>query len=110
MIKRAWWLVTPTTIQNCFRKGGFLQDPSSCSNMTDEDDEVTIDLAISETEFLDYLRCDDELECYGSLTDEEILHQVADHGNNEFMVEEESEETTIPTVTRKEAICAVNTL
>ena len=73
MLKRAWWLVTPTTIQNCFKKAGFL-------NLDTVDDveirEVEQLDGITAADFNDVVACDDTLECYGSVDDDEICQDV----------------------------------
>lgn len=74
MIKRAWWLVTPTVIKNCFKKAGFINHEEETNVLEDCE---TIDLPpIPEKEFSSIIDCDDNLECYGDLTESDILKEI----------------------------------
>lgn len=90
MLKRAWFLVSSSTVENCFRKAGFLGGDSS--------DEVLESLNasefgefIQEAEFNTFIDCDQEAECFGNLTDAEICHSVK-RNRQETNLEEEKEE------------------
>ncbi|XP_050338643.1 tigger transposable element-derived protein 6-like [Bactrocera neohumeralis] len=84
--KRAWWLVKKETIENCFRKGGFFIE----NNSSDVVEEV-IDVTIDPTEFEEYVNCDKELECFGTLTEDEIVSSLLDENSSEASSEENSE-------------------
>ena len=93
MLKRGWFLVSPVTIENCFRKAGFLVNDD-----TSDVDEMQKVLNVSEfceaiqKDFEAFVDCDKEAECFGNLTDAEICDSVK--RNREEMVnsEEENEE------------------
>ena len=71
MATKAWSMVTPTTIRNCFRKGGF-----SVPTVTDtpqHDDDVPVPPTLTDTQFDDYVTHDDDLDCYGVPTDSDIV-------------------------------------
>lgn len=73
IIKRAWWLVTPTVINNCFRKAGFL----NCAEDSNDEDCETIDLPPIPAEvFSSIVECDDGLQCFGDLTETDILEEI----------------------------------
>lgn len=83
IVKRSWWLVTPNTIENCFKKAGFYP-----SNLDFEPIEHEIQLPSEEVEnFEQYVNCDSNLECYGELTAEEIIEEIIE----ENVAEEEEE-------------------
>ena len=78
MAKRAWSLITPQTIQNCFKKAGF----QLVNNVDDTDTEVVppeIDLPESITfhDFNSIVDCDADEACYGELSDADILSKFA---------------------------------
>lgn len=108
LIERSWGLVTSTTIQNCFRKAGFLTAEA------EEDPEIveTMQLEIPENEFNDFINCDENLECCGELSTEEIVEEVhLQRGGVEEEEEEEAEEQMLlPPPNRKEALAALTIL
>jgi hypothetical protein len=56
--------------------------------MEEVDATPNVNLPISETEFDDLVDCDETLECYGELTDREIVAEIKD----EFVDNEEEED------------------
>ncbi|KAH9378405.1 hypothetical protein HPB48_017512 [Haemaphysalis longicornis] len=67
MIPEAWWSVTATTTENCWRKAGLLDTPPETEQMVPDSeecepwDEVTEKLAVAAAvTFEDYAECDDE--------------------------------------------------
>ncbi|XP_061402003.1 jerky protein homolog-like [Musca vetustissima] len=70
-IKRAWWLVKPECIGNCFKKAGFNQNRDTIE-IEEEENCVSEVLTFSS----EYQHCDDELICYGMLNDADILDDV----------------------------------
>ncbi|XP_049304080.1 tigger transposable element-derived protein 6-like [Bactrocera dorsalis] len=85
--KRSWWLVKKETIENCFRKAGFFIE----NNSSDVVEEV-IDVTIDPTEFKEYVNCDKELECFGTLTEDEIVSSILDGKSSEASSEENSQD------------------
>ncbi|XP_054744344.1 tigger transposable element-derived protein 6-like [Anastrepha obliqua] len=86
-IKRAWWLVKPETICNCFKKAGICNtnaDVVSCEV------ELGILEEIPNTE--EYIHCDDELQCRGLLTDEQIVANLCDVPSSDISSGDENSE------------------
>lgn len=87
MLKRAWFLVSPTTISNCFRKAG-IQRKAESESLEKNNESVDIDTVaeiFSQPEFVDFIGseefeafvdCDNDADCFGSLTDNEICDLV----------------------------------
>ncbi|XP_053949461.1 tigger transposable element-derived protein 6-like [Anastrepha ludens] len=107
-IKRAWWLVKPETICNCFKKAGICNtnaDVVSCEV------ELGILEEIPNTE--EYIHCDDELQCRGLLTDEQIVANLCDVPSSEISSGDENSEENhdvSKATSVKEALSALNTL
>ncbi|XP_049304027.1 tigger transposable element-derived protein 6-like [Bactrocera dorsalis] len=70
-IKRAWWLVKSDTIRNCFQKAGFQVEDISFDPI-----EEIVDVPIEIHNFDEYVACDSDIDCFGVLTDEEIVKDV----------------------------------
>ncbi|XP_055855001.1 tigger transposable element-derived protein 6-like [Episyrphus balteatus] len=79
-IKRAWWLVKPDTISNCYQKAGFLPGENS-----EPEVEEIWDVPIEPTIFEEYVQYDNNVQCYGLLSEEEIIADI----NNENQEEED---------------------
>lgn len=98
-IYAAWSCVTPTTIQNCFRKAGFTQAAASADDIDDDDDDVPLSEAydlplsvlrdrwksISEREQLDtdisldaYINADVEIVATEEKTESDIVKEIKD--------------------------------
>uniref|UniRef100_A0A914X581 HTH CENPB-type domain-containing protein n=1 Tax=Plectus sambesii TaxID=2011161 RepID=A0A914X581_9BILA len=105
LVEQSWRLVTPTTIQNCFRKAGF----SKTDDMEYPKVEEMVQLQIPENEFNDLVDCDTNLECYGELTVRDILEEVCLHRNDDDD-EEETQEQELPPPNRKDALAALTVL
>ena len=78
-LKQAWQKVTPVCIQNCFRKAGFdLRSPIQPSLERNADDTQFnwSSLGIDEEDFDHYVTIDDDIDCYGDLTDDQIVQEV----------------------------------
>lgn len=115
MIKHSWELVTPTTIRNCFRKAGFHHPSENVQLLLSENENLVINLdAISEEAFHDYVKIDDDLICYGEMSNEEIVSEVknSQETNSADSTHEIEEECGIikNSITRKEAASALMTL
>ena len=103
MLKSAWFLVKSTTIQNCFRKAGFPQSDGDVG-IENETEDSTVHESITDTEFNELVNCDNDLECYGDFTDEEIctmIRQEESQEEGESSVEQsaeiaENEPLTVP--------------
>ena len=101
MSKVAWEKVTKKTIQNCFKKSGFIKN-----NTVESSDEIN---AIIENEleqnfisdvyneiekeisFEDYVTFDDNLSICGELTDDDILQSVTEIEDNNSSSDSETE-------------------
>ena len=92
MLKRVWFLVSPATIENYFRKAGFLvsDDTSDVDKMQKVLDVSEFGEAIQKEDFEAFVDCDKEAECFGNLTDVEICDSVK--RNREGMVDLEEED------------------
>lgn len=85
IVKRSWWLVTPQTIKNCFRKSGISKELVSeevCQNESDESDE-------------EYF-CNDfdgeENDCFGEINEEELINEILCEEVEEMENEQEAHE------------------
>jgi hypothetical protein len=87
MLKHAWWLVTPTTIQNCFRKAGFVCQDEETAAPGDTIVHAAVDAEINSilTEFANeedqekvllIIEEEDKEVCYGEMTDAELLAET----------------------------------
>ena len=94
MIKRAFFLVTSQTITNCFKKAGFIHS----INYEPESEELLSgcdqNFVTSET-FEALVSVDEELECFGELTDAEICDQIQENSTTEEL-ENEAEIMVLP--------------
>jgi hypothetical protein len=112
MLKRAWFLVSPTTIKNCFRKAGFLvsDGTSNVDEMQTVLDVSEFGEAIQEEDFEAFVDCDKEAECFGNLTDDQICDTVKLNRQGMADLEQEGEEEagtsdeSIPGVSHKDAL------
>lgn len=83
IVKRSWWLVTPQTIQNCFRKSAIPKE-MVCEEVQcqDESDECDEDYFCKDFE-------DEENDCFGEINEEELLNEIlcedADDLQNELV-------------------------
>lgn len=92
MLKRSWFLVTPSTIKNCFKKAGFI------SNDDEEADELPIQVeeyGISTEAFNAFIECDSTLECFGTLSDQEICASVKRGVDEQAAVEVDSDDENV---------------
>ncbi|XP_055905882.1 tigger transposable element-derived protein 6-like [Eupeodes corollae] len=85
--KYCLWLITPSTVRNCFRKAGFFEEIEEES----EDDVTITDNLVDNHEFQTYLACDDNISCWGELTDAEILENLNEDKNLETVENDEDE-------------------
>jgi hypothetical protein len=96
MTKRAWSLVKPETIVNCFRKSGFTPQ---VDDVVMEDDEPSTNifdsLGISVDDFAELVDCDVQLECYGDMTDEDIVAEVRRTDEIQSVIDEEEVEEVV---------------
>ena len=78
-LKQAWQKVTPVCIQNCFRKAGFDLRSSIQPSLERNADDMPFNwssLGIDEEDFDHYVTIDDDIDCYGDLTDDQIVQEV----------------------------------
>ena len=91
MLKRALWLVKPTTVSNCFRKAGF-----DLAELEDVEEAVDMDnLGMDESEFAAYVMVDEGAVCHGELLDEEIVAMTT-NGASSSNVEDDVDDSVPP--------------
>lgn len=97
MLKRAWFLVSPTTIRNCFRKAGFVIDSTDIEldEVPETQPYAEISEIIEEAEFNAFVDCDNEAECFGSLSDNEICAMIKRNRQEAVEVEEGEDEVEV---------------
>jgi hypothetical protein len=113
LIEQSWRLVTPTTIQNCYRKAGFAKAAEEGEEL--EVEGAVVQLQIPENEFNDYVECDATLDCYGELSADDIVNEVRQQrsdrdGEEEEQEEQEAQQATPPPPSRKDALAALTLL
>lgn len=99
IIKRSWWLVTPQTITNCFRKCGIFIESES-----NEPEISEILLGSEYNSFLEDMSDLEKRDCFGTLSDDEIINDVLEQDLEE---EEEEVSSTIFKPKREEVIQAL---
>ena len=118
MLKYAWAQVSCVTIQNCFRKAGFAQLTESIdSNATsstppcNSDSHVLSITGLSDVEFEQYVNMDNEIDCYGDLSDEQLVEDLQQCSSS-HSDEEEEEQACYPQTkpTEREAMEALGVL
>ncbi|CAE1241738.1 unnamed protein product [Acanthosepion pharaonis] len=69
MRKRALFMVKPSTIQNCFKKAGFvIESQAEVEKILDENDQVSPPSGMEQTDLDEFISFDDHTQCYGELT------------------------------------------
>ena len=77
MMKRALFMVKPSTIQNCFKKAGFvIESQAEVEEILDENDQVSPPSGMEQTDFDKFISFDDCTHCYGELTDTDITRGI----------------------------------
>lgn len=93
MLSKAWKLVSPMTIRNCFRKGGFKDD---VDGIEDDSDCLPVPPAnLSAATFAEWVTIDDNLPTTHILTEEDICAEIKEQGhieNNEATDADEEEQ------------------
>lgn len=85
----AWDRVSEKTIRNCFRKGGFVLDPTPF----DEDaDEIVTPTHLSDQEFLEWIAIDQHLPTTREVTDEDVCSKYSENAENTDVSDENGEE------------------
>ncbi|XP_037820481.1 tigger transposable element-derived protein 6-like [Lucilia sericata] len=106
VIQNSWWLVKPTTINNCFKKSKIF--PST--EPTELEHEVCLDVEQESADFENYVRCDDNIPCYGQLTDQEIINEICQELTSDNSSDEENEDVVNNPPSSKEVLCSINIL
>jgi hypothetical protein len=75
MLKCALLQLQSTTIQNCFRKAGFDVEAHFPFEIIDLDEEEACH-GLKDEEFEEWMKIDDDVSCYGELSDEDIIASV----------------------------------
>ena len=108
MLRRAFFLLTPQTIQNCFIKAGIMRtDLEVIENDIQETIIVPADVGLEV--FTDFVNTDENIECYGELSDLEIIEQF----QTEPIPEENSDnddEIIEDTISANDALSLINKL
>ena len=122
MLGKSWDSVTPTTISNCFKKGGFVCQNETVNHEESPEEgveELPEDWVLDEmygmdrTDFASFVNFDMDLQCTPSCTEEDIVESITakrarteTEPSNENQEEEEDQDDVPVPVTFKEAnIC-----
>lgn len=110
--KIAWSLVISATIINCFRKAGFMASGSREDHLESPVSDIDSTLMLAPED----IAIDDDLECYGELTDVDICAAVSSSNcqsesvSDDESTEEDTAESQLQQVSKKEAVQALSTL
>ena len=122
MINKAWIEVSVSTIQNCFKKGGFIKQYSENIVISEPDDmseysksyKTLCTLQNSAFDFNQYayVNIDKDLACCETVTDEEIIQKVNRNDLDEASSDEDEEEvqTTRSPIKNTEALIIIDKL
>ena len=72
-MKRALFMVKPSTIQNCLKKAGFvIESLAEVEEILDENDQVSPPSGMKQINFDEFISFDDRTQCYGEQSDMDI--------------------------------------
>ena len=106
MARQAWDRVTPSTIANCFRKGGFVITTEGEIEQEELEDESLVSLCASEPcTFMEYAMADNNLSVAPSLSNADIIALVR-QDDDDAQAEDDTGEP-FPSVTSHQAFAAL---
>ncbi|XP_055383319.1 uncharacterized protein LOC129613332 [Condylostylus longicornis] len=108
-IKKAWWLVKPAVIANCFKKCGFQPD-IIIKQEVEQNIVINVPVDVTETDFEFFIDFDKNEQCFGEMNDDEILNEIALREQNDNSKEEVEKEKPVRNVTKKEDLVALDTI
>ncbi|CAE1275072.1 unnamed protein product [Acanthosepion pharaonis] len=116
MLKRALFMVKPSTIQNCFKKAGFvIESQAEVEEILDENDQDSPPSGMEQTDFDEFISFDDRM-LYGELTDTDITRGIKsddqdfDEDDDAESVSSEVSESDKPSPNSLAALNALETL
>ena len=111
ILQKAWEMVTPATISNCFRKAGFervsatLEDEDPFRDMDEPEDSLE-ELQLPEScTFSEYLSVDENLQCTPLPTTEDIVTSITQQSSDTIESDDDTGDP-LPAVTYQEAYSA----
>lgn len=90
MLQTAWEQVDEACIANTWSKAGF------CQNRVKYEDQQGPPEGIDEESFTAYVKCDNSLQCHGSLSTSEIVQLFKEKGNTHLETEDVNNLEDIP--------------
>ena len=112
-LKAAWQKVTPVCVQNCFRKVGLNLGAPTQSSLEETGNDNALDcssLGITEEEFDHFVTMDNNIDCYGDLTDEEIISDIRGDSTSIDVAKEESEDQDLQVPRNSDVMQALSTI
>lgn len=117
MMKRALFMVKPSTIQNCFKNAAFvIESQAEVEEILNENDQVSPPSGMEQTDFDEFISFDDRTQCYGELTDTDITRGIKsddqdfDEDDDAESVSSEVSESDKPVPNSLAALNALETL
>ena len=109
MLKRAFFLLTPDTINNCFRKSK-IERSGDAPFLLELEEEVNLPENIVPETFEELVNTDEHEACYGNLTDAEIVEQIQQSNVSSDEDDTENVQTIDEVPTSAEALTMVEKL